>query len=135
MINFAIFDAVLNLWIMVGKTLALVNYIQTCFKKVPIINLLNRINHFYKHQEQIIVFLSFALEIKAINFIWTSNKATLILSWKKTVMKRVMQLENKIRKKGNKITKLTNNIFQGLESELCKYQRVQLNSVATTKGI
>ena len=135
MINFAIFDAVLNLWIMVGKTLALVNYIQTCFKKVPIINLLNRIIHFYKHQEQIIVFLSFALEIKAINFIWTSNKATLILSWKKTVMKRVMQLENKIRKKGNKITKLTNNIFQGLESELCKYQRVQLNSVATTKGI
>ena len=50
-------------------------------------------------------------------------------------MKRVMQLENKIRKKGNKITKLTSNIFQGLESELCKYQRVQLNSVATTKGI
>ena len=135
MINFAIFDAVLNLWIMIGKTLALVNYIQTWFKKVTIINLLNRINHFYKHQEQIIVFLSFALEIKAINFIWTSNKATLILSWKKTVMKRVMQLENKIRKKGNKITKLTNNIFQDLESELCKYQRVQLNSVATTKGI
>ena len=50
-------------------------------------------------------------------------------------MKRVMQKKKKIKKKGNKITKLTNNIFQGLESELCKYQRVQLNSVATTKGI
>ena len=87
--------------------LALINYIQTYLKQIPIINLLNRSNHFYKHQGQITVFLSFALEEEGINLIGTSNKATSIMNWKKkTVMKSLMQLEIKSGEKGNKRTNL-----------------------------
>lgn len=108
MINFSIFDAdVVNSWISLGKMLALINYIQTYLKQIPIINLLNRSNHFYKHQGQITVFLSFALEEEGIDLIWTSNKATSIMNWKKkTVMKSLMQLEIKSGEKGNKRTNL-----------------------------